>query len=736
MTMDKTFYFILPVFLILGICAIPTSSEVNNYFLPYNIKNSSNILTISIENSTYIQGQTINFIGKVNNWNEGARVHVGLNDPGNKTIGDFNTLVDSHGIFSGFFNIPKSSSNGNFLLSAYYYSDPAKQEVTLVIPVNNGLREVYVKIPSGANNEGNKLNFDPPIINTTKGFKIVWTNDDNTIHTVFSGKPDSYGNISPDKLFVGGFIKPQEKFELSLDAGTYEYYCKLHPWLIGFISVSGTPSTSNNQIPPPTVTITSFPVPYSTLLSIWNDRNDLQKEFPEVAQGNIANLETWATTIGWNEDKRLATLIPPGKIPSYSPPPSPQVSQGIVANQCQPPPATGNWIIRTSCTLEASTTVQANVTVQSGVTLEINSGQTLTINSGVYFFNGGTISNSGTIYNSGYIAIGYHDSITNISGGTINNISGGTIDNVGSIITNSGTITNSGRILNTPGNLTNSGTISGTGTFTSTLASIANTGTISDTVRIPSTIISSNYTLNFPVVIPSGVSLTINPSQSFTINSNLSNSGIIYNTGYIGIGTNYRIMNNIDGTINNTSGAKINNIGSTITNSGTIISSGTILNNPGNVTNSGTISNSGTILSNPGTISNFGTISSTGTFIYALNSTANNGTIIDSVVPPNTALLSIWKERNDLQKEFPEVAQGNLIKLKTWATTIGWNEDKRLAALIPPGKVPSYYQPQVITTDKMIPVIVAVIIGVIAIAGVFGYKFYSRGKKNITQSHH
>ncbi len=56
----------------------------------------------------------------------------------------------------------------------------------------------------------------------------------------------------------------------------------------------------------------------------------------------------------------------------------------------------------------------------------------------------------------------------------------------------------------------------------------------------------------------------------------------------------------------------------------------------------------------------------------------------------NDILLSIWKQRFDLQSEFPEVSQGNLDNLKKWATTTGWKDDKRLAALIPPGQVPYY----------------------------------------------
>src|SRR5438128_7966305 len=56
----------------------------------------------------------------------------------------------------------------------------------------------------------------------------------------------------------------------------------------------------------------------------------------------------------------------------------------------------------------------------------------------------------------------------------------------------------------------------------------------------------------------------------------------------------------------------------------------------------------------------------------------------------NNILLSIWRERSDLQKAYPEVAEGNFNNLMDWAATKGWNEDVRLASLIPPGKVPSY----------------------------------------------
>src|SRR2546428_415307 len=71
----------------------------------------------------------------------------------------------------------------------------------------------------------------------------------------------------------------------------------------------------------------------------------------------------------------------------------------------------------------------------------------------------------------------------------------------------------------------------------------------------------------------------------------------------------------------------------------------------------------------------------------------------------NDSLLAIWKERSDLQKLYPEVAKGNLTSMKKWASTTGWNQDKRLAVLIPSGKVPAYLQKPFPVSDTILTTI-------------------------------
>src|SRR2546427_99287 len=187
------------------------------------------------------------------------------------------------------------------------------------------------------------------------------------------------------------------------------------------------------------------------------------------------------------------------------------------------------------------------------------------------------------------------------------------------------------------------------------MTSITNTGTITDPVTIPNTILVSNYTASFPVIVPAGVTLTINSGQTLTINSGASisnsgylknigtitNSGSISNSGYIGNGGT--ITNNSGGTITNS--GTINSYG-TISNSGTMTntsggtiknySGGKINNNSGGAisNNGGTITNNSATITNSGAISNSGTISGTGTIKSALSSITNTGTITLRPVAP------------------------------------------------------------------------------------------------------
>lgn len=92
-----------------------------------------------------------------------------------------------------------------------------------------------VIIPEGAAiPEDGKIYYDPMIIDITVGTTIVWDNVDNTVHTVTSGKPpaDIDGIFDSEMMTAGGI------FEYTFtDAGTFDYYCTFHPWMVGTVNV-------------------------------------------------------------------------------------------------------------------------------------------------------------------------------------------------------------------------------------------------------------------------------------------------------------------------------------------------------------------------------------------------------------------------------------------------------------------------------------------------------------------
>ena len=63
---------------------------------------------------------------------------------------------------------------------------------------------------------------------------VTWSNDDTAVHTVTSGKVPIH-----DELFDSGLILPGDSFDITFaDAGTFDYYCIVHPWMTGIVSVS------------------------------------------------------------------------------------------------------------------------------------------------------------------------------------------------------------------------------------------------------------------------------------------------------------------------------------------------------------------------------------------------------------------------------------------------------------------------------------------------------------------
>lgn len=79
--------------------------------------------------------------------------------------------------------------------------------------------------------------FSPNPVNANVGDTVVWTNKDNTFHTVVSGNLDD----GPSGQFGGEgdqIIAPNNTQEFTFtEAGEYGYYCSLHPAMVGTVVV-------------------------------------------------------------------------------------------------------------------------------------------------------------------------------------------------------------------------------------------------------------------------------------------------------------------------------------------------------------------------------------------------------------------------------------------------------------------------------------------------------------------
>ena len=97
--------------------------------------------------------------------------------------------------------------------------------------------ELLISLPIGSGvpgcDETNEC-FLPYDVSIGVGATITWSNDDTAAHTVTSGIVAE----GPDGLFDSSIFMSGTTFEFTFnDAGTYDYFCMVHPWMTGIINV-------------------------------------------------------------------------------------------------------------------------------------------------------------------------------------------------------------------------------------------------------------------------------------------------------------------------------------------------------------------------------------------------------------------------------------------------------------------------------------------------------------------
>ena len=106
---------------------------------------------------------------------------------------------------------------------------------TLVIeePKEPVITEVIIPAGAGVQQIG-QIYYDPQDITVSTGSTVQWFNEDETIHTVTSGSPDE-GSTG---VFDSSIIDAGSSFEYTFNSvGEFDYYCIVHPWMTGSVSV-------------------------------------------------------------------------------------------------------------------------------------------------------------------------------------------------------------------------------------------------------------------------------------------------------------------------------------------------------------------------------------------------------------------------------------------------------------------------------------------------------------------
>ena len=110
-----------------------------------------------------------------------------------------------------------------------------------------------VSMPLGSGNPGNGCQetnecFIPAEVSVDVGGSVTWTNDDTLAHFVSAGDLKEDANMigyDYPNGFDSPFMQAGDSYTVEdLVEGTYPYFCKVHPWMVGILYVTESHSDS------------------------------------------------------------------------------------------------------------------------------------------------------------------------------------------------------------------------------------------------------------------------------------------------------------------------------------------------------------------------------------------------------------------------------------------------------------------------------------------------------------
>ena len=133
------------------------------------------------------------------------------------------------------------NSNGiNIQLAKATSSTPSQS------PMNAAVTPTTIVIPPGGGLRILDEYYQPLATTVVNGSTVVWRNDDTAPHTATSGIGPS--DTNKGKVFDTGIIPTGSSRTATINGqGTVNYFCSLHPWMVGLITVvSSSPGTASS----------------------------------------------------------------------------------------------------------------------------------------------------------------------------------------------------------------------------------------------------------------------------------------------------------------------------------------------------------------------------------------------------------------------------------------------------------------------------------------------------------
>ena len=202
--------------------------------------------------------------GNINDLIGGAKLTVIITDPEGSTLG-LQLTPTSKGYFETYSSLNNESPSGQYKVSVSYHTNLMGSVFFTLKEIEFSEQELYtargtsqepelmtsftgtISAPAGSAvpgcEETNQC-FIPADVTINVGGTVTWSNDDTAAHTVTSGTAAG----GPDGNFDSSLFMAGDTFSHTFDeAGEYDYFCMVHPWMAGKITVGQTINFQNSE---------------------------------------------------------------------------------------------------------------------------------------------------------------------------------------------------------------------------------------------------------------------------------------------------------------------------------------------------------------------------------------------------------------------------------------------------------------------------------------------------------